>query len=157
MTLLIQYTIIFASVLLLVALGGCFSERSGVINIGLEGIMVIGALGGALVMKFLPVSVGAPVMVLTVILASAAAGLLYSLLLAVASITFRADQTITGTAMNLLATAAATVAVKAMNAVDVRWQRRFLRYLLHRAEEALHPEHRRIRVQLVHARLPSLH
>ena len=116
MTLLIQYTIIFASVLLLVALGGCFSERSGVINLGLEGIMVIGALGGALVMKFLPVSVGAPVMVLTVILASAAAGLLYSLLLAVASITFRADQTITGTAMNLLATAAATVAVKAMNA-----------------------------------------
>ena len=115
MTLLIQYTIIFASVLLLVALGGCFSERSGVINIGLEGIMVIGALGGALVMKFLPVSVGAPVMVLTVLLASAAAGLLYSLLLAVASITFRADQTITGTAMNLLATAAATVAVKAMN------------------------------------------
>ena len=115
MTLLIQYTIIFASVLLLVALGGCFSERSGVINIGLEGIMVIGALGGALVMKFLPVSVGAPVMVLTVILASAAAGLLYSLLLAVASITFRADQTITGTAMNILATAAATVAVKAMN------------------------------------------
>lgn len=115
MTLLIQYTIIFASVLLLVALGGCFSERSGVINIGLEGIMVIGALGGALVMKFLPVSVGAPVMVLTVILASAAAGLLYSLLLAIASITFRADQTITGTAMNLLATAAATVAVKAMN------------------------------------------
>ena len=115
MTLLIQYTIIFASVLLLVALGGCFSEHSGVINIGLEGIMVIGALGGALVMKFLPVSVGAPVMVLTVILASAAAGLLYSLLLAVASITFRADQTITGTAMNLLATAAATVAVKAMN------------------------------------------
>ena len=115
MLLLVQYTLIFASVLILVALGGCFSEHSGVINLGLEGIMVIGALGGALVMKFLPVSVGAPVMVLTVILASAAAGLLYSLLLAVASITFRADQTITGTAMNLLGTAAATVFVKAMN------------------------------------------
>lgn len=115
MTLLIQYTIIFASVLMLVALGGCFSEHSGIINIGLEGIMLIGALGGALVMKFMPVSVGAPVMILSVILASALTGMLYSLLLAVAAVTFNADQTITGTAMNILATAAATVAVKAMN------------------------------------------
>ena len=115
MTLLVQYTLIFASVLLLVALGGCFAERSGVINIGLEGIMVVGALGGALVMKFLPVTVGAPVMVLTTILASALFGLVFSLLLAVAAINFKADQTITGTAMNMLATAGATVAVKAMN------------------------------------------
>ena len=115
MTLLVQYTLIFASVLLLVALGGCFAERSGVINIGLEGIMVVGALGGALVMKFLPVTVGAPVMVLTTIFASALFGLVFSLLLAVAAINFKADQTITGTAMNMLATAGATVAVKAMN------------------------------------------
>ena len=48
MLLLVQYTLVFASVLMLVALGGCFSEHSGVINLGLEGIMVIGALGGAL-------------------------------------------------------------------------------------------------------------
>ncbi len=115
MTLLLQYTLIFASVLMLVALGGCFAERSGVINIGLEGIMVIGALGGALVMKFLPVTVGAPVMVITTVVVSALFGLLFSLLLAVAAINFKADQTITGTAMNMLATAAATVAVKAMN------------------------------------------
>ena len=115
MILLLQYTLIFASVLVLVALGGCFSEHSGVINIGLEGIMVIGALGGALVMKFLPVTVGAPVMVLVTILVSALFGMIFSLLLAVASISFKADQTITGTAMNLLATAGATVAVKAMN------------------------------------------
>ena len=54
MTLLLQYTLIFAAVLMLVALGGCFSEHSGVINLGLEGIMVIGALGGALVMRYLP-------------------------------------------------------------------------------------------------------
>ena len=115
MILLLQYTLIFASVLLLVALGGCFSEHSGFINLGLEGIMVIGALGGALVMKFLPVTVGAPVMVLVTILVSALFGMIFSLLLAVASISFKADQTITGTAMNLLATAGATVAVKAMN------------------------------------------
>ncbi len=115
MILLLQYTLIFASVLMLVALGGCFAERSGVINIGLEGIMVIGALGGALVMKFLPVTVGPFVMVLVVTLVSALFGLLFSLLLAVAAINFKADQTITGTAMNMLATAGATVAVKAMN------------------------------------------
>ena len=115
MVLLLQYTLIFASVLMLVALGGCFAERSGVINIGLEGIMVIGALGGALVMKFLPVSMGAPLMVITTILAAAVFGMLFSLLLAVAAINFKADQTITGTAMNMLATAGATVAVKAMN------------------------------------------
>ena len=115
MVLLLQYTLIFASVLMLVALGGCFAERSGVINIGLEGIMVIGALGGALVMKFLPISAGAPAMVLLTILAAALFGVLFSLLLAVAAINFKADQTITGTAMNMLATAGATVAVKAMN------------------------------------------
>ena len=115
MILLLQYTLIFASVLLLVALGGCFSERSGVINIGLEGVMVIGALGGALVMKFLPATVGGPVMFLATLAASALAGMLFSLLLAVAAINFKADQTITGTAMNMLATAGATVAVKAMN------------------------------------------
>ena len=115
MTLLLQYTLIFASVLLLVALGGCFAERSGVINIGLEGIMVIGALGGALVMKFLPVSVGAFPMVIVTIIVSALFGLIFSALLAVAAISFKADQTITGTAMNMLATAGATVAVKAMN------------------------------------------
>ena len=115
MVLLLQYTLIFASVLMLVALGGCFAERSGVINIGLEGIMVIGALGGALVMKFLPVSLGAPVMVITTVLAAALFGMLFSLLLAVAAISYKADQTITGTAMNMLATAGATVTVKAMN------------------------------------------
>ena len=76
MALLLQYTLIFASVLLLVALGGCFAERSGIVNIGLEGIMVIGALGGALAMKFIPVSVGGPVMIFATILASALSGMI---------------------------------------------------------------------------------
>ena len=115
MLLLLQYTLIFASVLLLVALGGCFSEHSGVINIGLEGIMVMGALGGALMMKFLPVGTSALLVVLLTVLASILLGLIYSLLLAVAAVNFKADQTLVGTAMNLLGTAAATVFVKAMN------------------------------------------
>ena len=115
MLLLLQYTLIFASVLLLVALGGCFSEHSGVINIGMEGIMVMGALGGALMMKFLPAGTTAIVVVLLTVLASILLGMIYSLLLAVAAVNFKADQTLVGTAMNLLGTAAATVFVKAMN------------------------------------------
>ncbi len=118
MLLLLQYTLIFASVLLLVALGGCFSEHSGVINIGLEGIMVMGALGGALIMKVLGGGTPAVVMILAVILASMAAGMVYSLLLAVAAINFKADQTLVGTAMNLLGTALATVMVRAINSAE---------------------------------------
>ncbi len=114
MALLLQYTLIYASVLLLVALGGCFSERSGVINLGLEGIMVAGALGGALVMRYFP-NLPAALMVICVILGSVIFGMIYSLLLAVAAINFNADQTLVGTAMNLLATAGATVFVKAIN------------------------------------------
>ena len=110
--LLVQYTLIFASVLMLVALGGCFSEHSGVINLGLEGIMVIGALGGALCMFYLQGKItGLPIVLLT-ILSAAAAGALYSALLGVACINFKADQTIVGTALNLLGTAAAAVVVE---------------------------------------------
>lgn len=115
MLLLLQYTLTFASVLILVALGGCISERSGVINLGLEGIMVMGAMGGALAMRYLPVDCPDIVIILVVLLAAALVGLLYSCLLAFASINLKADQTIIGTAMNMLGTAAATVIVKAIN------------------------------------------
>ena len=115
MLLLIQYTLIFASVLLLVALGGCFSEHSGVINLGLEGIMVIGALGGALMMRYLPSTLPAFVMIVCVLLGAVVFGVVYSSLLGVACINFKADQTIVGTALNMLGVAAATVLVKAIN------------------------------------------
>ena len=113
--LLIQYTLIYASVLIFVAFGGMFSERSGVINLGLEGIMVMGALGGAFVLYSLPVGTPAIVIILLTILASVLFGMLYSLFLAVAAINFKADQTLVGTAMNMLATAAAVVIVKSFN------------------------------------------
>ena len=76
MALLLQYTLIFASVLILVALGGCFAEHSGVINLGLEGIMIMGALGGALTMRYLPSDASAIVIILSVILVAAAVGML---------------------------------------------------------------------------------
>ena len=118
MLLLIQYTLIFASVLLLVALGGCFSEHSGVINIGLEGIMVMGALGGALVMKYMPAGTPAVAMIFATLIGAVLVGVFFSCLLAVACINFKADQTIVGTAMNLLGVAAATVIVKAINTAE---------------------------------------
>lgn len=118
MLLLIQYTLIFASVLLLVALGGCFSEHSGVINIGLEGIMVMGALGGALAMKYIPASMPAALIILIVILTSVLVGMIFSLFLGVAAIRFNADQTLIGTALNLLGPAVAVVLVRAINTAE---------------------------------------
>ena len=115
MVLLLQYTLTFASVLILVALGGCFSEHSGVINLGLEGVMIMGALGGALAMRYMPSNASHFMMLLAVLLAAALIGMVYSSLLAVACINFKADQTIVGTALNMLGIAGATVIVKAIN------------------------------------------
>ena len=75
--LLLQYTLIFASVLTLVALGGCYSEHSGVINIGLEGIMVMGALGGAMVMRFAPFT--GFTLVIASMLGAMISGMIYSI------------------------------------------------------------------------------
>ncbi len=114
MFLLIKFTLLYAVVLMLVEIGGMFSERSGVINIALEGIMAIGGLAGVFVLALggnLPAAVLVPVS----ILASAAAGIVYSLLLGFSAITLKADQTIGGTALNMLATAVAIVMVKAFN------------------------------------------
>ena len=118
MVLLLQYTLLFASVLILVALGGCFSEHSGVINLGLEGIMVMGALGEALTLKYIDPSLPKIIIVLAVLLISVLCGAVYSMLLAFACINFKADQTLVGTALNLLAAAAATVIAKSINIIE---------------------------------------
>lgn len=115
MFLLIKFTLLYAVVLMLVALGGMFSERSGVINIALEGIMVVGGLAGVFVLSLGGEKLSAPLLVILSILASMAAGMIYSLLLGFSAITLKADQTIGGTALNMLATAIAIVIVKAFN------------------------------------------
>ncbi len=106
-------TILFAVPLLLVALGGMFSERSGIINIALEGIMIVGALFSCLFLSTMEATGFGPahpqLSVFIAILLAAISGLLFSLLLAFASIRLKADQTIGGTALNMLAPAFAIV------------------------------------------------
>ena len=119
MWLLLKYTLLYAAVLILVALGGMFSERSGVINIALEGIMDIGGLMGVVMINILN-GVGVPVFlgILLAIIAAGVAGAAYSSLLAFSAINLKADQTIGGTALNLLATAVAMVIAKRINGSD---------------------------------------
>lgn len=111
MTFLIQQTLIYAVPLMIVALAGVFAERSGIINLALEGIMIFGAFIGVLFVRTMQGS--------EVFAAAKAAGdyatlqglelmmmgAIFSLLLSFASINLRADQTIGGTALNLMAPA----------------------------------------------------
>lgn len=115
MFLLLKYTLLYTVVLMLVALGGMFSERSGIINIALEGIMVIGGLIGVIAIQMMPAGASAAAIVAVSVLAAAIAGMLYAALLAFASINLNADQTIGGTALNMLATALAMVIAKKVN------------------------------------------
>lgn len=96
------YAIAFTIPLLITALGGLFSERSGVVNIGLEGLMVVGFFAGALVIAKLEVFIpGSAVWI--GLLAAVIAGVLFSLLHAFACINLNANQVISGTAINMIA------------------------------------------------------
>ncbi len=111
---LVSKTIAFAIPLLLGALAGMFSERSGIINIALEGIMIIGSLFSALLLTRgimdSPLGQEHPqLVVLLAIFVSAFVGGLFSLLLAYASIKLKANQVISGTALNIFAPAFATL------------------------------------------------
>ncbi len=117
MTFIIQQTLLYAVPLMIVALAGVFAERSGIINLALEGIMIFGAFIGVLFvrsMQDLDVFVNAARqgswltlqgLEIMAMLVSAAMGALFSLLLSFASINLKADQTIGGTALNLMAPA----------------------------------------------------
>ncbi|WP_223702670.1 ABC transporter permease [Sutcliffiella deserti] len=98
------YAIIFTIPLLITALGALFSERSGVVNIGLEGLMVVGAFSGALViLKMQQLMPGQTRAIWIGLLVATIVGLLFSLLHAFASINLSANQIISGTAINMIA------------------------------------------------------
>jgi simple sugar transport system permease protein len=91
----------YSSPLIIAALGGMFSERSGIVNIALEGIMMVGGFTAATVTVLLePVTPAAGYLGL---LAGVLAGMLYSLLHSFASVNLKADQVVSGTAVNILA------------------------------------------------------
>src|SRR5215211_7224684 len=92
---LLYSTIRLATPLLLAALGGLFSERSGVINIALEGLMLAGAFTGAVVTHY----TSSPWLGLV---AGIGAGMFIATVHAVACIQFRANQVVTGAAINML-------------------------------------------------------
>ncbi len=115
MTFLIQQTLLYAVPLMIVALAGVFAERSGIINLALEGIMIFGAFIGVLFVRSMqPLFADAVIQgnwlalqgfELLAMLVSASLGAAFSLLLSFASVNLKADQTIGGTALNLMAPA----------------------------------------------------
>ena len=117
MSFLIRQTLIYAVPLMIVALAGVFAERSGIINLALEGLMIFGAFIGVLCVRIFQQTAffeaakaagdfwGLQGLMLLAMLIAALMGSIFSLLLAFAAINLRADQTIGGTALNLMAPA----------------------------------------------------
>ena len=115
---LVQQMMFFSIPLLIVALGGMFSERSGVINIALEGIMVLGAFAGILFINIFQERLpGQPVLLLALLVA-AATGIVVSLVHAYAAINMKANQSISGTAINMFAPAFAIYVARVVRQVQ---------------------------------------
>jgi simple sugar transport system permease protein len=119
---LVQQMMFFSIPLLIVALGGMFSERSGVINIALEGIMIMGAFVGVLFIFFVQNIDGGglsgqPLLLLALLLA-AAAGAVIALPHAYASVHMKANQIISGTAINMFAPAFAIYVARMIRTVQ---------------------------------------
>lgn len=108
MDFLIQQTLTYTIPLLIVALAGVFAERSGIVNLALEGIMIFGAFIGVLFIKIMQDTdtfeqSQAQLLLIVTMAVCAAAGALFSVLLSYAAVNLRANQTIGGTALNMLA------------------------------------------------------
>ena len=109
MVFLIQQTMLYAVPLMIVALAGVCAERSGVINLALEGIMIFGAFMGVISVRVFQQAgwtqdQGQIIMIISLLL-TGICGIAFSMLLAFSAINLRADQTIGGTALNMLAPA----------------------------------------------------
>lgn len=117
---LFQQTMFFSIPLLIVALGGMYSERSGVVNIALEGIMVTGAFFGIFFINMMQTGdiMSGNLLFLVAILLVAIIGGLYSMLHAYASINMSADQVISGTALNMFAPAFAIYTARTIQGVQ---------------------------------------
>lgn len=118
---LVQQTMFFMIPLLVVALGGMFSERSGIVNIALEGIMIMGAFISVFFIHSVQAAgsalSGMPLL-LVGLLVAALSGMIFSLLHAYASINMKADQVISGTALNMLAPAVAIFVARMLQNVQ---------------------------------------
>ena len=115
---LIQQTLLFMIPLLIVALGGMFSERSGVVNIALEGIMVMGAFTSIFFINLTQTYMSGNVQLLIAILIAAVTGMAFSLFHAIAAVNLKADQTISGTALNMFAPAFAIFIARIVQTVQ---------------------------------------
>ncbi|WP_128893840.1 ABC transporter permease [Longirhabdus pacifica] len=105
-------SLVFATALIFTAMGGIFSERSGVINIGLEGLMITGAFAAGVTAYYAEAAGLGGFSAYVALLAAFLFGVIFSLIHAVASITFKADQVVSGVVINLLALGGTVYAVK---------------------------------------------
>ena len=113
-----QQTMLFTIPLMIVALGGMFSERSGVVNIALEGIMTMGAFTGILFLNMTGGKMGGQFQLALAILISTATGAAFAFFHAYASINMKANQTISGTALNMFAPAFAIFVARVIQGVQ---------------------------------------
>ena len=113
LTLMVSSMLIYAAPLIFTSIGGVFSERGGVVNVGLEGIMVMGAFSGVVFNLEFAQDLGALTPWLA-LLVGGLVGAIFSLIHAVATVHFRADHVVSGTVLNLMAPALAVFLVKVL-------------------------------------------
>lgn len=113
LALIVSSTLVYSAPLIFTALGGAFSENSGIVNVGLEGIMTMGAFTSIVFNLSFASTFGTATPWLGALLGGIV-GIIFSLLHAVATVNWRADHVISGTVLNLMAPPLAVFLVKAI-------------------------------------------